>query len=94
MHHHCHNKLVGCRHNKKRRTQQDVILVDMVEQGNALLNELRQASEDRKAAAVDRRLGLSLLQKENKFHARLEVAKALGNTEELKKLMEEARSME
>lgn len=79
---------------KKRRGQQDAILVDMVDQGNALLNELRDASEDRKAAAADRRLGLSLLQQKNKFHARLEVAKALGDTEELRKLMEEARSME
>jgi hypothetical protein len=78
---------------KKQRTQQDAILDDMVDQGKALLNYLREASEDRKAAAADRRLGLQLLQQKNKFHARLEVAKALGDTEELRKLMEEARSM-
>ena len=55
----------------KKRTgaQQDLFLGDMVEQGNALLNELREASEDRKAAAADRKLGLSLLQQKNKFKA-------------------------
>ncbi len=66
----------------------------MVEQGKVLLNELRHASEDRKVAAADRRLGLALQQQKNKFHARLEVAKALGDTDELRKLMEEARSIE
>ena len=57
------------------------------------MNELRDASEDRKEAAADRRLGLALQLQKNKFHARLEVAKALGDTEELRKLMEEARQI-
>ena len=80
---------------KRTRAQQDLFLGDMVEQGNALLNELREASEDRKAAAPDRKAAwLVLVTAKNKFEARLEVAKALGDTEELRKLMEEARSME
>jgi hypothetical protein len=69
----------------------------MVEQGKLLLNELRDASEDRKEAAADRRLGkprLGLATAKKYFHSRLEVAKALVDTEELRKSMEEARSME
>ena len=40
--------------NKKRQQSlHDGIFVDMLEQGNPMLNELREASEDRKTPAAD-----------------------------------------
>jgi hypothetical protein len=65
----------------------EVMIQNVFQQGGEILKQLADAAEERKAAAVD-------LRKKSSFHARLEVAKALGDREELLKLMEEARAME
>ena len=65
----------------------EVMLQNVFQQGGEILKQLADAAEEREAAAVD-------LRKKSSFHARLEVAKALGDREELLKLMEEARAME
>jgi hypothetical protein len=77
------------------------MLQNIIQQGSTMLQHLANATEDRKAAAKERKaaaeerkIAASDLKKKTKFHARLEVAKALGDKEELRKLMEEAKSMD
>jgi hypothetical protein len=84
---------------KKHNNNSDEILKSFLDQGNAILQHLakatdimKQASDDRKIAAEERKKVEEARQKKANFHARLEVAKALNDTEELMKLMEEAKS--
>jgi hypothetical protein len=77
---------------RKRATREhdletEAMLQNVFQQGGEILKHLADAAEERKAAATD-------LRKKSSFHARLEVAKALGDREELLKLMEEAKAME
>ncbi len=65
----------------------DSIIQSVLAQGNTILKHLADAAEERKVVAPN-------LKKKTKFLARLEVAKALGDREELKKLMDEARAMD
>ncbi|KAI2489793.1 hypothetical protein MHU86_24787 [Fragilaria crotonensis] len=65
----------------------DSILQNVLAQGNRILKHLAGAAQECKVVA-------SNLKKKTKFLARLEVAKALGDREELKKLMDEARAMD
>jgi hypothetical protein len=65
----------------------DSIIQSVLAQGNTILKHLADAAEERKVVA-------SNLKKKTKFLARLEVAKALGDREELKKLMDEVRAMD
>ena len=65
----------------------EVMIQNVFQQGGEILKQLADAAEERKAAAVD-------LRKKSSFYARLEVEKALGDREELLKLMEEVRAME
>jgi hypothetical protein len=67
---------------------------NIIQQGSTMLQHLANTTEDRKVAAEERKIAASDLKKKTKFHARLEVAKALGDKEELRKLMEEAKSMD
>jgi hypothetical protein len=82
---------------KKRAKQEDAIIIlqNLIqEQGGTIIQHLANAAEDRKAAADERKSAAIDRKKKMKFHARLEVAKALGDTDELRKLMEEAKSMD
>jgi hypothetical protein len=63
------------------------ILQNVFAQGNTILKRLADPAKQNKVMA-------SNLKKKTKFHARLEVAKALGNRKELVKLMDEARAMD
>jgi hypothetical protein len=86
------SSLNSSRSNKKRvkrehELETDAMLQSVFQQGGTILKHLADAAEERKAAALD-------LRKKTSFHARLEVAKALGDREELQKLMEEAKAME
>lgn len=65
----------------------DSIIRNVLAQGNTILQHLADAAQECKVVA-------SNLKKKTKFLARLEVAKALGDREELKKLMDETRSMD
>ena len=71
---------------KKSRNNDDSerFLLEIKQQGEEMLKHLSEASQDRK-------LTLQATQRNHNFHARLEVAKALGDTEELRKLMAEAK---
>jgi hypothetical protein len=72
---------------KKTRSDNDsqLFLLEIKHQGEEMLKHLSAASKDRK-------LSLQATQNNQNFHARLEVAKALGDTEELRKLMAEAKN--
>jgi hypothetical protein len=72
---------------KKSRSNGDseVFLLEIKHQGKEMLKHLSEASQERK-------LTLQATQRNHNFHARLEVLKALGDTEELQKLMAEAKS--
>ena len=72
---------------EERERADSAMLQDVFAQGNSILKRLADSAELNKAMA-------SNLKKKNKFHARLEVAKALGDREELLKLMNEARAMD
>ena len=85
----------------ERHDSSYVMLQNIIQQGSTMLQHLANATEDRKAAAKERKaaaeerkIAASDLKKKTKFHARLEVAKALGDKEELRKLREEAKSMD
>ncbi|KAI2492718.1 hypothetical protein MHU86_21825 [Fragilaria crotonensis] len=72
---------------KKSRSnagKSEVVLMEIKQQGEEMLKHLSEASQDRK-------LTLQATQRNRSFRARLEVAKALGDTEELRKLMAEAK---
>lgn len=72
---------------KKSRSnagKSEVVLMEIKQQGEEMLKHLSEASQDRK-------LTLQAKQRNHNFRARLEVAKALGDTEELRKLMAEAK---
>jgi hypothetical protein len=60
-------------------------LKSFLDQGSLLLQHIAAAIEEQKKVS-DRR------EKNANFHARLEVAKALNNVEELNRLMEEAKA--
>jgi hypothetical protein len=86
---------------KKRDREPDPMLESLLEQGKTLLQHLSEAAEDRQTTIqnqtmliTNQKIALVASLKRNKFNARLEVAKALNDTEELKRLMEEARSMD
>jgi hypothetical protein len=89
-------------HSSSKRAKKDsgagsiseVMLQNLLQQGGTLLQHLADAADDRKAAAEERKSAVSDRKKKMRFHARLEVAKALGDTDELRKLMEEAKSMD
>ena len=72
----------------------DAMLQNLIQQGGTLLQHLADAAEDRKAAAEERKSAASDRKRKLKFHARLEVAKALGDKDEVIKLMAEAKSMD
>jgi hypothetical protein len=72
----------------------NIMIQNLIQQGGTLIQHLADAAEDRKAAADDRKSAALDRKKKMKFHARLEVAKALGDTDELRKLLEEAKSMD
>jgi hypothetical protein len=89
-------------HSSSKRAKKDsgagsiseVMLQNLLQQGGTLLQHLADAADDRKAAAEERKSAVLDRKKKMRFHARLEVAKALGDTDELRKLMEEAKSMD
>jgi hypothetical protein len=79
----------------------DQILEGLLQQGQTLIQQFADAAEDRQKAIENQKIALEtqrealkVNKKRVKFNARLEVAKALNDVEELRKLMEEARSME
>ena len=63
------------------------MLQNVFAQGTTILKRLADSAELNKVMASN------LKKKKTKFHARLEVAKALGDREELVKQMDEARAM-
>ena len=72
---------------QERERADSAMIQNVFAQGNAILKRLADSAEQSKVMA-------SNLKKKTKFHARLEVAKALGDREELVKLMDEARAMD
>ena len=72
---------------KKTRSDNnsELFLLEIKHQGKEMLKHLSDAS-------VERKLTLQAIQKNHNFHLCLEVVKALGNTEELRKLMAEAKN--
>jgi hypothetical protein len=91
-------------HLQKKRDREeaaDPILQSLLQQGKTMIQHLAEAAGDRqlsinnqKEALATQKLTLKANKKKIKFNARLEVAKALNDVEELKKLMEEARAMD
>ena len=82
-------------HDGAAGTISDIMIQKLIQQGGTLIQHLANAAEDRKAAADDRKSAALDQKKKMKFHAHLEVAKALGDTDELRKLLvEEAKSMD
>ena len=71
------NKLAA--QQQEREQADSAMLQNVFAQGNSILKRLADSAKQGKKKA--------------KFHARLEVAKALGDREELVKLMDEARTM-
>ena len=69
---------------RENELKSNAMLQRVFEQGGTILKHLADAAEECKAAALD-------LRKKTSFHARLEVAKALADQEELQKLMEEEK---
>ena len=74
----------SARKKSKDNGDSEVFLLEIKQQGKEMLKHLSEASQDRK-------LTLQATQRNHNFHARLEVAKALGDTEELRKLMAEEK---
>jgi hypothetical protein len=72
----------------------DDTLASLANQSRNMMQFLAEAKDDRKAMLEETKAMVAETKKKNKFNARLEVAKALGNTAELQKLMEEAKEME
>ncbi len=72
---------------KKTRSDNnsELFLLEIKHQGKKMLKHLSDT-------LVERKLTLQAIQKNHNFHLRLEVVKALGNTEELRKLMAEAKN--
>ena len=60
----------------------------ILQQGGTILQHLVDAADERTTAAAERKSAALDRKKKMKFHARLEVAKALGDTGELRKLMD------
>jgi hypothetical protein len=78
----------------KKATVPDNTLATLAKQSSTMMQFLAEAKDDRKAMLEETKAMVAETKKKNKFNARLEVAKALGNTAELQKLMEEAKEME
>ena len=72
---------------QERERADSAMIQNIFAQGNAILKRLADSAEQSKVMP-------SKLKKKTKFHARLEVAKAFGDREELVKLMDEARVMD
>jgi hypothetical protein len=79
------NPINSRRKDKGNEKSPDPILKSFLDQGSLLLQHIAAATEEQKKVS-DRR------EKNANFHARLEVAKALNDVEELKRLMEEAKA--
>jgi hypothetical protein len=71
-----------------KRTKENLegLLGDMIDQTQSMLSHLEAAANDRKEA-------LDLTRKKMKFTAQIDLAKALGDQDELKRLMEEAKTL-
>ncbi len=72
---------------QERERADSAMIQNIFAQGNAILKRLADSAEQSKVMPSKRK-------KKTKFHARLEVAKAFGDREELVKLMDEARVMD
>ena len=65
----------------------------LLEQGNATIHHMEAAAKRDEEAARRDELHFGRESKKDKFYARLQVAQAMGDTEELQRLKQEANEM-
>jgi hypothetical protein len=76
---------------KKKRVSDDSNMQQLVEQGNKMLKMMAETADDQKKFTDSWELLEQNKEKRAAFMARIEIAKALGDKDELKDLMSKAK---